>query len=357
MPPMQKIYLLLRNNQQSGPYSAEELQALGLLPADLIWTEGKIGWKNSGDIPGLVPGKTREEKISTASTPTRSSPNQKAGKIFVSLPGHFISKDKAEAISETDPALILEKKAEALYQKIQAFQEQQTAAPKEELETKYARSLDDIRNEYAGWLHQQKNKTKFPVKPVVLAASFIVIIITGLFLFQSSPLNIEENHAPIKFVSSQQSAPAPVSLASKNITEPAATIKKKNPTRTIKKKPVNKVLPPTVKPTKKTGRDNNTYLPAMVSVSGRYKPTGKGVSASEITLQNKSAELLKVVAVDVIYYNPDGSFLTKETVYFRDISPRTSRTLKAPSHGKAEEVKYKMGLISASESGLYYAMN
>ncbi len=275
----------------------------------------------------------------------------------MSLPGQFIPKVKADPISETDPALALEKKAEAIYQKIQAFQDQQTAAPKEELETKYSRSLDDIRNEYAGWLHQQKNKRKFPAKPVLLAAFFIIFIITGLFLFQSAPVNIEENHAPIKFVASQQPPVAPVNLASKNITQPAASIKKRNPTSTVKKKPVYKVSSPTVKPAKKTGSGNNAYLPAMVSVSGRYKPTGKGVSASEITLQNKSAELLKVVAVDVIYYRTDGSFLTKETVYFRDISPHTSRTLKAPPHGKAEEVKYKMGLISASESGLYYAMN
>ncbi len=350
---MQKIYLLLRNNQQSGPFSAEELQTQGLLPADLIWTEGKIGWKSPGDIPGLG----KEEKVLPATTQEALSSIQKT-KIFVSLPGHskLQPANPIETESETDPALLLEKKAEALYQKIQAYQEQQSSVPKEELETNYTRSLDDIKNEYAGWLHQQKNKRKFPAKPVLLLAFLIAILIAGFFFYQSPSNNLIENNSPVKFVSSQQSSTIPVNLAVKKNTETGAE-KKKNNRITVKKKPVQKTLARTVHPPKAKSVANKAYLPALVTVSGRYKPVGRGVSASEITLQNKSEEWLKVVAVDVIYYRTNGSTLSKETIYFRDISPNASRTLKAPPHEKAEEVKFKMGLISASESGLYYAMN
>lgn len=41
-----KKYLLLRNNKQSGPYTSEELLALGLKSQDLLWVEGKsASWR------------------------------------------------------------------------------------------------------------------------------------------------------------------------------------------------------------------------------------------------------------------------------------------------------------------------
>ena len=38
---MNKVYLLLRKNLQTGPYTYEELLQQQLLPTDLIWVEGK----------------------------------------------------------------------------------------------------------------------------------------------------------------------------------------------------------------------------------------------------------------------------------------------------------------------------
>jgi len=49
-----KPYLLLRNNVQSGPYSADELRMLGLKAFDLIWTEGKsFSWKYPAEVDEL----------------------------------------------------------------------------------------------------------------------------------------------------------------------------------------------------------------------------------------------------------------------------------------------------------------
>ena len=53
---MQKVYLLLRNNQQTGPHSFEELLELHLKPYDLIWVEGKsLGWRYPTEIETLKP--------------------------------------------------------------------------------------------------------------------------------------------------------------------------------------------------------------------------------------------------------------------------------------------------------------
>ena len=50
---MQK-FLLLRNNKQTGPYSVEELEHMGLKPYDLIWINGKsAAWRYPGEIDEL----------------------------------------------------------------------------------------------------------------------------------------------------------------------------------------------------------------------------------------------------------------------------------------------------------------
>lgn len=48
---MQKIYLLLRNNNQLGPFTIEELLEQKLLPSDLVWVEGKsLAWSYVSEL-------------------------------------------------------------------------------------------------------------------------------------------------------------------------------------------------------------------------------------------------------------------------------------------------------------------
>lgn len=47
-------YLLLRDNKKSGPYTAEELSAMGLKAYDLVWLEGKsAAWRYPGEMDEL----------------------------------------------------------------------------------------------------------------------------------------------------------------------------------------------------------------------------------------------------------------------------------------------------------------
>lgn len=49
-----KKFLLLRSNKQSGPYSADELQQMGLKAYDLIWVDGKsAAWRYPGEVDEL----------------------------------------------------------------------------------------------------------------------------------------------------------------------------------------------------------------------------------------------------------------------------------------------------------------
>ncbi len=91
---MQKVYLLLRNNQQTGPHSFEELLELHLKPYDLIWVEGKsLGWRYPTEIETLKPFFATEDptqREEPTSKPIESTPppigSNLPKKIFVSMP-------------------------------------------------------------------------------------------------------------------------------------------------------------------------------------------------------------------------------------------------------------------------------
>ena len=60
---MERVYLLLRNNQQTGPFTIDELLQQQLQPSDMIWVEGKsAAWTYLSELelipfikdPGLI---------------------------------------------------------------------------------------------------------------------------------------------------------------------------------------------------------------------------------------------------------------------------------------------------------------
>jgi hypothetical protein len=206
---MHKIYLLLRDNKQSGPFSLEELLELSPRPFDLIWVEGKsAGWKYPGEIEALKPflpetintqknaGKpvTTTGQFASANTiATKQADNEPASPesakhIYISFPAHaqFISNAASGSIHEESPEEKLEKKAEEIRKRAQAFLDNKKEQTEDkELDTKYSRSLKDMKEEYATWIYQQTKKKKDLAKyNSVFLFVFIALIIaaSGYFL-------------------------------------------------------------------------------------------------------------------------------------------------------------------------------
>src|SRR5688572_28833360 len=142
---MQKIYSLLRSNKQSGPYTLEELLQLNLKPFDLVWVEGKsAGWNYPTEIESLKiyvstaanPIEKRETANSVEptspfipinETTIPSKPNSKH--IYISLPAgkkviseNVVPQKPLNSLEES-PEAKLERKAQELRNKIQAFAE------------------------------------------------------------------------------------------------------------------------------------------------------------------------------------------------------------------------------------------
>ena len=434
---MQKTYSLLRNNKQSGPYTLEELLQLKLKAFDLVWVEGKsAGWSYHSEIDALkiyvtdkektvetttVASSTQLSEEDTTSPPTtkeivskKTTASTGAKHIYISLPAGTHIKENAisfippaENIEEEEsPEARLERKAQELRNKIQAFSENKKQPKADnDLDTKYARSLDDIKEEYSSWLHQQKKKKNVVSKKTYFIIAGIAALFIGVYFITRLFSNIKTNEEHILSAEKIKSS-APV-FNSRDKKENDLEKKKKltnddpekksqkvksNKTNSLPVKtssPKNKVDkidsyidslnraerkkqqqtdygPPVARGedarqsskrddeiiTKKPAERNATVSAPFEELVKLSESTGSGTP--HLTLYNNSNKHIKFVAIDAFYYRANKKLLQKKTLYFNNISAMSTATLYVPEEKKAASVRYEMGLIS-TDGGLYYA--
>lgn len=204
-----------------GPYTLEELLQLQLKPLDLVWVEGRsAGWSYPSEIDHLksfvsdtsvktpkaiveeveVIPRTEMVRARPVQEPITHSPEH--GKhIYISLP----AKNEVEEIQEvrqaqpvaTVAALLsqeenLPQKEETFEERVQRMRNKLVEVDNNSLsvveaepveETKYARSLDDIKHEYSSWMYRQRKKQRFSInkKAVGLVALTLMVIASGFF--------------------------------------------------------------------------------------------------------------------------------------------------------------------------------
>ena len=202
---MQKVYLILRNNKQEGPYDLQQLLQLPLKETDLIWVEGRsAAWSYPSEIRELKPYFSTTIKESTEHHSAQGktnqntiTPNSEAGKakhIFVSLPHQT---NTTPPTKEPTPEEVLNLKAEALRQKVQAYQNTHPVGELELIETNLQRSLDDVAGDYANWAIRSKAKKRksVPVKPLLLGTVLIITAISIWWLFSPDATTEKEQKA------------------------------------------------------------------------------------------------------------------------------------------------------------------
>lgn len=397
---MLTMYRILRNNKERGPLSLEELLELQLKPFDLIWIEGKsAGWRYPSEIDSLKPYLDNSfeikdspaavisqavTQIHPASQNTRSSAGTPAN-----TPAPLPISDVEESNEEELTSEKLERKAAEIYQRVQAYSQQQ-AQKQQETQTKYARSLEDLRQDYADWLHKKKHKKNFSFvtlsKTGLIAGAVCTIIIAGALVFLKNDKKPLENGLKPgeKYISNK-------SFESK---ETPKEIKRNNDVPPMNEKPVtitggNNVSAGVLsvdefidsvrkamakshrtKPSHKT--DNGAKveesvvntIPALpepepappkkeiptaqqVNMNASYQQDAhrKNISSLEVTIQNNSAGILKVVSVDIFYYKKGDRLFDKETLYFNNIQPGSSMTLSRPGNKKAITARFQLGQI------------
>lgn len=393
---MPTTYLLLRNNKQTGPLSLQELLQQGLQPQDLIWMEGQsAGWSYPTEINSLksyvteqksaaqpvpAPGKPTEQRANTE-TVTRSS---SASHIYVALPAGMPPRQEVPATPS------LEAQAEALYQRVQAFAQGQGV--EDDTETRYARSLEDMKQEYGSWLVQQQKKKKNGSykKKLLIAASVLVVTTTGFSISKwinskttpGSPL-VSYSLGTLTQAAKKQPTTVSFNLATDSFTTttsavlksdtvtkaPAKTEIKTSQPATSKKKATTKVpvlLPMKLDsaitssipiPEKQPAPEVKKTIPLsrLIIVTGDLQSAknGKSSTGTQLTLHNNSNELLKSVSVVVNYFKKEDRPVGKETVYFYNVAPGNAPIVNATGNRKATSVRFEIGTIIRSDGSLY----
>ncbi len=225
-----KQYRLLRNNKESGPYSAEELIQLGFKPYDLIWADGKsAAWRYPGEIeefklyapeveeqpfdrfykkPSAVNEAKKETPVTTTTTSINAIPSvavkPEKPRIRIKADSRKIETpvaSKPVTQKETASPAFKEETVKPAIQKEMAKAAQTTATnpdwkdmwlnweqekkavsaanniplkeqPKEALETKFVQSLDEIKERYAETVLKPRKNS-----PVSKSGNFITVLV------------------------------------------------------------------------------------------------------------------------------------------------------------------------------------
>jgi hypothetical protein len=199
-------YLLLRSNKQSGPYTLDQIRAIGLKAYDLIWIEGRsAAWRYPGEVDEFKsfapiveeqpydrfykrnPVKSTlqvvDQKMQVSSSPSFIEQNRPS--IYASLPvlekmipskEPLLQKESAAPVSE--PAYIsAEKKPSSLIP--------DRSAEVVLLDEKFSQPLDEIKKKY---VEQMLNRKK---EPLQFRHLFIIAaLVFGLILLFSGGIFI-----------------------------------------------------------------------------------------------------------------------------------------------------------------------
>lgn len=241
---MQKIYLLLRSNKQTGPYTLEELLQLNLKPFDLVWVDGRsAAWQYPFEIPALKPyvpetpqadvpfqpvaTSAMEEKIVQSANSTVQK--QEAPKrVFVSVPKPYAAvaqKTYADHSAFMPPVEkpSYEAKEEAISTTpsyTQPSVSSQKPVEEEVIHTGYSRSLNEVEEDYTNWMYRQKTKKKSSVNAKDLVLTALVLIVIGGGYYVMSRPSITNSVLP----SAKIIKPSSVQPMENAVTEPGQNI-------------------------------------------------------------------------------------------------------------------------------------
>jgi len=287
---MQKVYLLLRSNQQTGPYSLEELLQFDLKPFDLIWIEGRsAGWYYPQEIPALQPHLSflKQTQASTPAPVQESvvKPVQSAGpkKVFVSMPSNA---------SKEDPTPKPSFSSEQYYEQERPTFPPSSSLPKEEpaaLKTTYAKSLDEVETDYTNWLYQKKTKKKPAISP---KAVFLACLLVGSAYAAWTILQPGDDDSATTM--QQQSAQVPVQneLGTDSVEETTDTqTAGKSSVDSKQKQKKNTVIPKEEKPlaSKSNPREQVPTSPVNAPKDQEVPPTSE-VNDETVTVEEKKPE-------------------------------------------------------------------
>lgn len=248
--PGMKKYRLLRNNKETGPYTAEELIRSGLKAYDLIWIDGKsAAWRYPSEMEefksfappveeqpfdrffkkGTAVATQTETTVTTTVTKKEkpririkadsrkietnvviAQPAQTYNEIY-STPSSYTSNTLTQPVTSQDDEQ--QPSWESMWSNWEEEKKAVSKAAKSEksndtLETKYSQSLDDIKEQYIQTvLKQKKSDFNFEKYKNQVAVGVLIVAILGTGVWMGlnwSNRSADPNAAPLEVANVQQ---------------------------------------------------------------------------------------------------------------------------------------------------------
>jgi hypothetical protein len=301
-----KKYLLLRNNQESGPHSIEQLASVGLFPLDLIWIEDEsMAWKHPDEIEEL------KHFISYSDTPQYRM-QEKSEKIFVSLPANFSKKSRSE------------------------MKEEYASLPVNEmepvLETNYVRPLEELKENYRVSNHKKPiwNKKIFQSSNGATVVAIFMGVVLGAIMIKK----MVDGHVPA--LKEQTTA---IPIIDREVERP--------PQENIKNAIVKEIVPVYKNTPAKVSKKTNIKKQLKIKTNNYKVGLFGGITGLQLTVFNTSSQFVDKVVVALDYLKPNGEVVQSENISFSSIKPLGAQTIAIPGSNRGVKVQYKILKVSA----------
>lgn len=416
-------YILLRNNKESASLTIDGLKEMGLKASDLIWVECQsVCWQHPyeiAELKSLVGGVPEYAKVKTV---------QPLEDFIENVPVVIEESKIHEAIREKEPERIIEKKSVyvelpaqkktvnevvktatayvkpvadpdlSYMQKYGGISNSETKPVEnkaEDINTKYSRPLDEIKEMYVKNLvekeRKQKNKFAIKISPqakkiavyagLVLAGALTMYFINGgsgksKVIVQQVPQQPVQQTAtnPTEIGNENEAAVVPVenadnAAATKNISvlsneekkssdEGQSSSNKKIAEKSaeqnigknndeIKTQPVDEIKE--AKEITRTVPLENISSKLSLNPNNFVVGSFGGIRNLEMTLRNDSKYALNKVTAEINYLNPEGIILKTENVYFQSIAPGETSTVAVQKTKRGVKITYKIIKIEPKE--------
>lgn len=207
---MQKIYLLLRNNTQLGPFTIEELLEQEILPTDLIWVEGKsLAWSYASELnllklarknpegghkhaAGTGPsaqtaGKRKRSRVRRGEGPHAHHSDHPASAPLLAAP-------MTSAFTEAD----VEKKAEELRQRALAAERTHYKQPTP-VQSHYSPAYDESEESDIEFVYHKRG-LNIPFPQILVGGMIVAMLVAGWYgqpLFRQKTDTVDATATPL----------------------------------------------------------------------------------------------------------------------------------------------------------------
>jgi hypothetical protein len=362
-------YLLLRNNQESGPFTLEEIKGMSLKSYDLLWVVGKsAAWRYPGEIAEFklfappVPEQISDDQVKRRNTGGHA--------VYVNLPA--------------------EKKQLTLLPDRVLFDEDYSSSPLKD--TTY-----DVNDMYKS---QPSRSIRFSGK-LLWAGTVILLfgagIITGLFISDRGKFFSTDANHPQNSGSFQSSLNGKNTVSQKihqiignNIqnaqqSEKTDSVKVMN---SVPRKIANRAGKKSLN--NNTGKKDSLFNPDAARAylrlndslkqeatnkteilyqkikshpenyvnleTGRYSTSiFGGISSFPVTVTNSSPVIMDLVVVNIDYIQKNEKVFKTESLSFNNLEPGETVTIQAPKSSRGTKIVTRIHVVNSSQLNLSYS--